>query len=366
MTHRGIFSHIDFTLLVPAIVLVILSLTALISVNNMLFKSQLVYFFISFSAFFFFSHVSYKTAGLYKFPIYIISLILLTIVLIIGTESRGAVRWLDIFGLRVQFSEILRPFLIVSFSSFLAQRNTSIKTLLQVIGLTIPILILIAVQPDLGNALIYFGATVLTLIIFGFPFVWFLAGLVFSVFSVPFFFKFLHDYQKERLLTYIHSSKDPLGSSYNAIQSVIAVGSGSFFGKGLGQATQSGLKFLPERHTDFIFATISEELGFVGACLVLFCFAILLFRIYAIFSSSDELDTKLFVAFSFSFLLIQFFVNVGMNIGILPVVGIALPFLSYGGSSLLSHFIMLGFLSSIANMSQGRKVSCWRFDRHVI
>lgn len=355
-SRRGIFSNIDWGLFTPAIILVILSLTTLISINIALFKSQLIYFFISLFVFFFFSHVSYKTAELYKIPIYIGSLILLGIILIIGTESRGAVRWLDVFGLRIQFSEILRPFLMISFSSFLAQRNNSPKTFFEIIVLMVPVLILITVQPDLGSALVYFGATVLTLIIFGFPFMLFLGGLVLGLFTTPFIFKFLHGYQKERLFTYFNSTKDPLGTSYNAIQSVIAVGSGSFFGKGLGQATQSGLKFLPERHTDFMFATISEELGFVGACLVLVCFTLLLFRMYSIFSSSEDSSVKLFVAFSFSFLLIQFFVNIGMNIGILPIVGIALPFVSYGGSSLLSNFIILGLLSSVTYVSRNRKV----------
>lgn len=356
MSHRRIFSNIDWALLTPATILVILSLTALISIQSTLFKSQLMYFFISLIFFFFFSHVNYKTAQLYKLPIYIGSLLLLCFVLVVGIESRGAVRWLDIFGLRIQFSEILRPFLIISLSSFLVQKGISFKTFLQIIGLVAPILILIAIQPDLGNALIYFGATILTLVIFGFPFLWFLIGLIFSFSLLPFIFRFLHDYQKERILTFLNSSKDPLGTSYNVIQSVIAVGSGNFLGKGLGQATQSGLKFLPERHTDFIFATLSEELGFVGACLVLICFAFLLFRIYSIFSMSGDTSTKLFVAFSFSFLVIQVFVNIGMNIGILPVVGIALPFFSYGGSSLLSNFILLGFLSSINYMSKDRKI----------
>lgn len=356
ITRRGIFFNIDWGLIIPAIILVILSLTALFSVSTAKFSSQLLYVLIALCAFFFFSQVNYKIVQLHKVAIYIISLILLVGLLIIGTESRGAIRWLDIFGLRIQFSEVLRPFLIIAASSFLAQKDTSLKTFLLTAILASPILLLIAVQPDLGNALIYLMSTVFTLFIFGFPLLLFLVTSLLTLASIPIFWNFLHDYQKERFLTFVYTSKDPLGTSYNAIQSVIAVGSGNFFGKGLGEATQSGLEFLPERHTDFIFATLSEELGFIGASLVLICFGFLLFRIFSIFSLSDDTSTKLFVAFSFSFLLIQFFVNIGMNIGILPVVGISLPFVSYGGSSLLSNFIILGLLSSITYMSKDRKV----------
>ncbi|MGA2968151.1 MAG: FtsW/RodA/SpoVE family cell cycle protein, partial [Candidatus Levyibacteriota bacterium] len=173
-------------------------------------------------------------------------------------------------------------------------------------------------------------------------------GLILPLLAVfPLVWRLLHEYQRQRILTFLDPGKDPLGTSYNVIQSVIAVGSGMLMGRGLGQGTQSGLRFLPERHTDFIFATISEQLGFIGVLIVLICFACILYKIYIIFINSDDKFSKVFAAIIFFSFLIQIFVNIAMNIGILPIVGVTLPFVSYGGSSLLSNFIFLGFLAAI-------------------
>jgi len=192
-------------------------------------------------------------------------------------------------------------------------------------------------------------------VVFGFPFRFFFLGLVFLSILSPIFWRFLHDYQRQRILTFLNPS-DPLGLSYNAIQSVIAVGSGMLLGRGLGLGTQSGLRFLPERHTDFIFATLSEELGLIGAVLLIITFTFLLYKIFAIFRGQDELFSKTFSAIAFSLIFLQFFVNIGMNIGILPIVGITLPFVSYGGSSLLSNFILLGALSGMNRGNSSHKV----------
>ena len=210
-------------------------------------------------------------------------------------------------------------------------------------------------QPDLGNALIYFTVTVIAFVVFGFPFSFFLSGIFILSILSPIFWNFLHDYQKQRILTFLNPN-DPLGLSYNAIQAVIAVGSGMLTGRGLGLGTQSGLRFLPERHTDFIFATLSEELGMIGAILIIITFVFLLYKIFTIFQAQEDLFSKTFSAITFSLIFIQFFVNIGMNIGILPIVGITLPFVSYGGSSLLSSFILLGLLCSMSKNDSGRKV----------
>ena len=348
--------YIDWGLLAPALVLVTLSLTTLFSIDIPLFKSQLAFFVIGIFAFLFFSQTNYKTIKIYSVPLYLISIILLSIVLIVGTETRGSVRWLEFLGFRVQFSEILKPFLAISLSSYLSFRNNySFRTAFLTICFMMPIFFLVFLQPDLGNALTYFATCVLTLIIFGFPLRFFFAGLIFIAGISPVFWKFLHDYQKARIVTYL-SSNDPLGLSYNAIQSVIAVGSGMLIGRGLGLGTQSSLRFLPERHTDFIFATISETLGMVGAILVVLTFAFLLYRIFTIISNQEDLFGKIFSIVAFSLIFLQFFINTGMNIGILPIVGITLPFVSYGGSSLLSGFILLGILSAINSGQSSKKV----------
>jgi len=354
--NRRSFLNIDWGLLTPVIILVILSLTTLFSLDVSLFRSQLTFFVIGVFAFLFFAQTNYKIINLYALPIYIISIILLIIVLIIGTETRGSVRWLDFFGFNVQFSEILKPFLAISLSAYLFSRNNySLKTLLLAICFLMPVVFLVFLQPDLGNALIYFMVVVIALVVFGFPFRFFLSGLILSLILSPVLWRFLHDYQKQRILTFLNPS-DPLGLSYNAIQSVIAVGSGMLLGRGLGLGTQSGLRFLPERHTDFIFATLSEELGMIGAILLIATFTFLLYKIFTIFLSQDDLFSKTFSIIVFSVIFLQFFVNIGMNIGMLPIVGITLPFVSYGGSSLLSNFILLGILSAMNRGDSSRKV----------
>ncbi|MBI2613654.1 MAG: rod shape-determining protein RodA [Candidatus Levybacteria bacterium] len=348
--------NIDWGLIAPVIILIILSLTTLFSVDFSLFKSQLTFFILGIFAFMFFSQTNYKSIKIYSAPIYIVSIVLLLIVLIVGLETRGSVRWIELLGFRVQFSEILKPFLAISLASYLSSGNNySLRTAFIATCFLMPIFFLVFLQPDLGNALIYFLVTALTFLIFGFPLRIFLSGIVILTILSPIIWKFLHDYQRHRVLTFLNPN-DPLGLSYNAIQSVIAVGSGMLFGRGLGLGTQSGLRFLPERHTDFIFATLSEELGLIGSTLVVLTFAFLLYRIFVIFINQEDLFGKIFSIVAFSLIFFQFFVNIGMNIGILPIVGITLPFVSYGGSSLLSSFILLGILSSMSRGDASKKV----------
>ncbi|MFH1833079.1 MAG: FtsW/RodA/SpoVE family cell cycle protein [Candidatus Levyibacteriota bacterium] len=344
---RGGILNIELGLLIPVFVLVSLGLATLFSINVSYFKSQLVYIILSFLVFIFFANVNYRIFRLYYVQIYIISIIAFIIVLLLGFETRGTMRWVDIFGFRIQFSEVLKPFLAVSFSSMLANSRKSFKSLLLSIAYLIPIVFLVYIQPDLGNALIYFFVALLTLVVTGFPLIWFGLGFFFMAGLSPLFWRMMHGYQRERILTFINPNKDILGTSYNAIQSIVAVGSGMILGRGLGEGTQSGLRFLPEQYTDFIFATISESFGFLGGLLIIISFAFLLYKIYSIYRDSEDKFCKIFSACVFFLILVQLFINIGMNIGIVPIVGITLPFVSYGGSSLLSNFILLGFLSSI-------------------
>ncbi|MEK7559303.1 MAG: FtsW/RodA/SpoVE family cell cycle protein [Patescibacteria group bacterium] len=343
------YFRVDLSLLIPAVVLVILGISGIFSLNFDLFKLQIVFFFASILIFFFFSQVNYQNIKNLSIPIYIISIILLAVVLFVGTESRGSVRWIGFFGRGIQFSEILKPFLALALASFLAHKeNYSVKNFLTILLLILPIFILIFLQPDLGNALIYFFTAILVLFSFGFPIRYLLTLFVLGAVSMPVFWQFLRTYQKQRVLTFLQLKVDPLGSSYNAIQSVIAVGSGMILGKGFGQGTQSILRFLPERHTDFIFATLSEELGLVGSVLIISTFSFLLYRILIISKKTNDSFIKIFSMSVFFLIAVQFFVNAGMNIGIVPIVGVSLPFVSYGGSSLVANFILLGFLSSMS------------------
>ncbi len=346
MNRRGL--GIDWFLMAPVGALVVISLVTLFSLNIDFFKSQFLFLIVSIIAFIFFSQTNYKILDVYSKPVYIISLVLLVLVFFLGIETRGSLRWIEIFGFRIQFSEILKPFLAISFASYLVgKRNYNFRSLIDIFLLLAPVTLLIFFQPDLGNALIYAIIVVATTLYLGFSLKYFL-GLFLPVLALfPIIWQFLHDYQRQRILTFLNPGSDPLGTSYNVIQSVIAVGSGMIMGRGLGQGTQSGLRFLPERHTDFIFATITEQLGFIGTIIVLACFALILYRIYLMFINSDDRFSKIFTVVVFFAFLTQIFVNIGMNIGIVPIVGVTLPFVSYGGSSLLSNFIFLGFLTSI-------------------
>lgn len=353
----NILRRVDWQLVAPVLVLLFVSLTTLFSINVALFRNQLLFSLVSIGLFLFFVQVDVRMWEDLAKPVYILSVIGLLILLFLGIESRGAVRWLTIFGFGIQFSELFKPFLALCLASFLSShRETSVANFGKLLLFLLPVTFLIYKQPDLGSALMYIFATMLTLIFFGFPLRWFV-GMIIGLFAlIPFVFKFLHGYQQQRILTFLHLTNDPLGTSYNAIQAMIAVGSGMILGKGLGQGTQSSLRFLPERHTDFMFATLSEDLGFVGGMIVIVAFGFLLYRLFKIFQETDSLFEKVFIAATFSLLFIQCFVNIGMNIGMLPIVGVPLPFVSYGGSSLLSNTIFLAFASAIGSLSKRKSV----------
>ena len=348
---------IDWWLLSPVLILVCLSLATLFSIDVAFFRSQLISFLVSLVAFLFFTRINLGFLKQLKLIFYVGSLVLLGILFIVGIESRGAVRWLTIFGTSIQFSEFIKPFLSVAFASFLANAAFSKrKTYVMTILLLLPIFSLIVIQPDLGSGLIFAFVVILTLLVYGFPLYLFGLTLLPIVLSLPLIWNFMHEYQRQRVLTLFHPTVDPLGTSYNSIQAIIAVGSGSFFGRGWFEGTQSTLRFLPERHTDFIFATLAEGLGFFGATLVLFVFAFLCYRVYLIFQNSTDTFSRLFAVCCFGFFFIQGVVNIGMNVGILPIVGVTLPFVSFGGNSLLSNFIFLGILSAISVSQKKERV----------
>jgi rod shape determining protein RodA len=347
------FSSIDWLIMIPVAILLAFSLTTLYSIDFAVFKSQLLFTFVSVVVFFFLTQLNPSVLRYYSIPIYIVSLILLIAVLFLGVEARGSVRWFQIGGFSIQFSELLKPLLALSLASYLANlKNYSFKSFISVLVLLAPIALLIFFQPDLGNALIYVFVTLGALVIFGFPFKWFLAGFLMWLATVPFIWTVLHEYQRQRVLTLVDPSRDPLGTSYNAIQAVIAIGSGMMLGKGLGQGTQATLRFLPEHHTDFIFATISEELGFIGATVIIICFAVIFFRLYMMIKNNDDKFAKIFSIIVFLLIFVHFAVNVGMNLAVLPIVGVTLPFVSYGGSSLLSNFVLLGLLFAVNKKSR--------------
>ncbi len=341
--------RIDLWLLAPVFVLIVISLTTLFSIDTLYFRNQSISLVVAIFAFLIFARIDIDFLKSLKVPIYIVSIILLGIVLVMGIEARGAVRWIEIFGIRLQFSEILKPFLAISFAAFLSDiSRSSFRSFLFSFLYLLPIVLLVYFQPDLGSALIFGFTGVFTLFVIGFPFLWFVFLFLPFVFLMPFFWSNLHDYQRQRVLTFLDPQSDPLGTSYNGVQAIIAIGSGLFLGKGLFEGTQSVLRFLPERQTDFIFATIAEGLGFIGAFIVIIAFVFFGFRLFKIYKNSSDIFSKIFVSLTFGFFMIQGLINIAMNMGLLPIVGITLPFVSFGGSSLLSSFIFLGLLSQIS------------------
>jgi rod shape determining protein RodA len=347
--YKFLFSRIDFSILVPSLLLVGISLAALYSIDSHLFFQGLIFLGVSLIAYLFFLTIDYTMFGHYYKVILGIMIVLLLIVFLIGAESHGAIRWIQLGGFSLQLSEVIKPFFVIVVASFLSRGTSrSLVKLLLTFLLIFPIFFLTLKQPDLGNAIIFLCVTVGMLFLYGFPLSYF-AGLgVVFIAPLPFLYNFLHDYQKQRILSFFNHTQDPSGSSYNTIQALISIGSGGLLGKGFGNSTQSILQFLPERHTDFIFSSITESLGFVGGVIILALYAFLLYRIYRISQDVDDEFSYLVLMGFFFILIIHMFFNIGMNMGILPIVGITLPFLSYGGSSLLTNFIILGIISSIS------------------
>lgn len=338
-------NYFDWWLIIPSLLLIVLGLTILRSIVPQLVLFQFIFFIISIFIFLFFSVIDYRIFVSLYLPIYIGSLLFLLTPFVFGSHSHGALRWLQFGQISIQPSELVRPFLILVFCAIAVRKNIH-KTLLLIGAFVLPAVV-IFLQPDLGTTLIL-AVGWLTVFISQFSFKRFLvlSSLVCLVTLLPFWF-LLKGYQKDRIMTFIDPYKDPLGRGYQVIQSIITVGSGQFLGRGLGRGTQSQLRFLPERHTDFVFASLSEELGFLGSGLSLILFSIFLWRVYKISQTAQD---PLVTLFSLSFLALtafQVFINMGMNMGLAPVTGVTLPFLSYGGSSLVSQAIFLGILNSM-------------------
>ena len=283
--------------------------------------------------------------------IYGFALILLIIVKFQGSIGMGAQRWLDIGFVRVQPSEIMKFALIMALGRFFDQRSNEGAG--QWLTLMIPVLLLLApvglivVQPDLGTAMILIMASGMIFFVIGISW-WFLGGgLLVMVAIAPVAWHYLHDYQRSRILVFLDSSRDPLGTGYNIIQSKIAIGSGGWFGKGFLQGTQSHLNFLPEKQTDFIFTMLGEEFGFLGSSFVLLLYAVLLYNGYRIVSRVSSRYAKIVAIGIIGFMFLSIFVNVGMVMGMIPAKGVPLPFLSYGGTSLVVTLCGMGLLMNL-------------------
>ncbi len=338
------------------LLIIIFSLTTLFSIKPDYLPQQISHLAIGLGLFFLFSIIDYKLFKGFKIHLFILCLIFLASTLVLGNITRGAVRWIQIFNFTLQPSELTKPFLILVFA--LQAANSDLRSpknfLLTFLFFLVPAF-LIFVQPAFGNSVILFLVWLAIVFPSGINPVYPFSLLASIAISMPLLWQFLKEYQKQRILSFLDPQRDPLGAGYNLIQSTIAVGAGQLLGRGLGQGTQSHLRFLPERHTDFIFASFAEEFGLLGSSVLLIAYFLVLLRILLIAQKTEDNFATLVCLGVFVLLLSHIFINIGMNLGLLPITGITLPLFSSGGSSLVSIFICLGLVESVSRYKKPPK-----------
>lgn len=346
-----IFNLVNFPITLASLLLISIGILVIYSSSKELAIQQFIFALLGLIIFFFVSQIEFGSIKKLITPFYFFIFIMLIAVLILGVETRGSLRWIPLGVLNIQPSEFAKPILILFLAKFWAEHLPTWQNILKSFLMSAPAIFLILKQPDLGSAL--------TLVA-----IW--LGILFALVSIkkmvvllliivcilPLAWLFLHDYQRERIFSFLDPGSDPLGRGYNLIQSTIAVGSGQLAGRGLGRGTQSRLQFLPEFRTDFIFAFIAEEMGFVGSLMVLSIYLYLFIYCVRVAQRTDDFVSFLIVIGVTSMLLFQTFVNTGMNVGIVPITGITLPLVSYGGSSLIATLISLGMVVSVTRFKR--------------
>jgi rod shape determining protein RodA len=298
------------------------------------------------------ARIDYQWLGIFSLAMYIVAIASLVYVLLAGDSTYGSKRWIEIGGTQVQPSEIAKLVTVVALAKFISGRHDSIVTFrMLLLSLAIPALpaLLVLIQPDLGSAVI-FGAIWLGMVVVAgarWQHLLLIAGTL--AIALPFFFvSFGEDYQQERLEIWLEPEKDPLGPAMQSLQGEISIGSGGLAGKGLTDGTQTQLHYLQAPTTDYIFSVLGEELGFAGAMVLFGLFLILIWRGLHAAEVSRDVFGRLLATGIVVYILLQTFINVAVNVGLLPVTGIPLPFVSQGGSSLVTLFIAIGILESIS------------------
>ncbi|MBI3485644.1 rod shape-determining protein RodA [Candidatus Daviesbacteria bacterium] len=317
--------------------------------------AQAIFAIIGLGGFFLLSNFDYRMFKPLNRVIYFSILFLLVVVFLIGFETRGSLRWISLGPFNLQPSEFAKISLILCLAEFWSNNSPNWKNIAKSLVILLPFTLLIFRQPDLGTALTLGFIWLSLLIATNVSLIKLAVIFILNFILAPLGWLFLKSYQKQRLISFIFPGQDPLGVGYNVIQSTIAVGSGEIFGRGLGRGTQSRLQFLPEFRTDFIFAFIAEELGLIGSAIVLGLYLAIFYFCFKILINTKEQFGDLLVIGIVSMLFFQVFVNIGMNTGILPITGITLPLLSYGGSSIITTLLSLGIVSSVKKFGLKRK-----------
>uniref|UniRef100_A0A7C4RAM4 Rod shape-determining protein RodA n=1 Tax=candidate division CPR3 bacterium TaxID=2268181 RepID=A0A7C4RAM4_UNCC3 len=348
-------STLDPGLILPIIGLTGISLSLIASTTSSLFSEQLTSFVIGFICYFIFASIDYRIYTRFTWLFYFISIALLGLTFF-SPAVRGSNRWLSIGSFNsFQPSEVIKPIIVVITANLaLNEKKNDLFSLLKRFLIFSPIIFIIFRQPDLGNVIVFLFIFFSMEIINGLSWIYYIFGIAALSALIPIIWHFLRDYQKLRVISFLNPQSDPAGAGYNSLQAMIAIGSGGLFGQGLGRGTQSHLLFLPEYHTDFVFASLGEELGLFGGTIVIVFYFLLLGRILSIAYSSQDEFGKLICIGIFSQIFIQVFINMGMNLGLLPITGITLPLLSYGGSSILGTCVALGMVVSIMRNTKSR------------
>lgn len=389
--------HVDVTVLITVFLLVAIGIASIYSATSdtgsfAFFYRQMMFAGIGLLLMIAISVMPFRTLQLLSYPLYGISIIILTFILIGGKVVAGSKSWFGIGGFGLQPSEIVKVTTILALASFLSQRNRSLQRLKDTsiaFGIILLPVCLIVLQPDMGTAIIYylsmlvltlywagashflllmllapaiagiaslFGTTAFVIVVVAtFVLLFFLrqnrlfSAVIFSItvlvgVSTQFIFGKLAPHQQKRILIFLNPDSDPLGAGYNVIQSKIAIGSGGFLGKGYLQGTQTQLNFLPAQWTDFIYCVPSEEFGFIGAFIILLLLTILLYRGVHIASTVKSRYASIVAIGVVSILVVHTIINIGMSMGMMPVIGVPLPFMSYGGSNLITNMAMAGLL----------------------
>lgn len=359
MLNQRLLRNLDFVLILVILALIVVSLIFIGSATHINTPSEDRYWYvqrqgifavINMVLIFALLHMDYKSIARYANVLYVINLLMLLAVMFVGQSALGAQRWIQIGPISLQPSEFSKLIMIISLANLLDKRAGQLQTWRDLVPVFLYVglpFLLVLKQPDLGTSLVFVSILFGMLFVAGIPMRMLLTIIGAGIAMLPIFWNFLKDYQKMRLTVFLDPNVDPLGSGYHIIQSKIAIGSGMLTGKGLFAGTQSQLNFLPENHTDFIFAVIGEEVGFIGSVLVLLLYFVLLYRGLKIAGEARDNFGTLMAAGITSMIAFHLLVNVGMTAGIMPVTGIPLPLMSYGVSSLTSNMISLGLLLNI-------------------
>lgn len=342
---------VDFWLFLSLSITIVYGLLILYSASNQssnIIESQIVKILFGFVMMVFCSQLNPQSLKIWTPRIFVFSVFLLCLVPIIGEKSLGARRWLD-FGVRFQPSELIKftlPMMLAWLVSTMGIPTTWKRISILFFVLAVPTLLILK-QPDLGTAILVSAAGIFVLFLAGISWPFMMKAFVFGAVSAPVFWNFiLKDYQKTRITTMFNPEADPTGSGYHVIQSKIAIGSGGFNGSGWLEGSQSHLNFIPEQKTDFIFSVLGEELGMMGFLILMIFYFLIISRSFYIFFNLKETFDRLVTGALIMIFVCYIFVNIGMVSGILPVVGVPLPLISYGGTSIVSLMSAFGLISA--------------------